>query len=287
MSSTANEDVRERFYRQLLDPRLLSRFFDSSDFVPPFELLQSTDVVVIDDYLQLRRQQNAHFAEIQLKDGTLALQRGDHRMAQQHFQQGLNMIPTHEALKQAMQQMHTKAKPAMASKSERNLRNAALENSFLSQIPTAVTSNDPKYPILNEPGGVHSDSSSFSSSRRHRKRSKKKKEKHKKKEKKKKKKKRRKRHRPDSSSSMSSVTDAHNSADDRSLSSRERNSIIETRTKVDSNTHVEAINRARFALDNEIHLREENKRKHEENDSPGSLGTVDSMIITRKKQRSR
>ena len=302
-SSATHEDARERFVRQLLDPSLLSRFFSSHD-MPSFEISSiadngttanesSMDTNVVHDYLQLRREQNAGFAEKQLNDGTLALQRGDYKMAQQHFQQGLNMIPNHEALTLAMQQMHTKVKPAAASKSERNLRNAALENAFLAEVPTAVTSSDPKYPILNESGEEEEQSQSSLSSRRLRKRSKKrKKEKHKRK-KKKKKKKQRKRHRSDSSSSsMSSMTDAHNSDHESSVSSRKRrrtkdNHNVDRVDAEDSNVHHDEVSPALEQEERIMQPREQNKRKfYEEEDSPGSLGTVDSMVITRKKQRS-
>ncbi|GAX26569.1 hypothetical protein FisN_21Lu081 [Fistulifera solaris] len=315
MSAATDEDgSRNRFECQLLDPLLLSRFFssdDDNDSDPLFEVSSSNNISAdtnteetLTDFLELRRQQNAKFAEKQLIDGTRALQEGDTKLAQQHFQQGLNMIPNHQGLLQTMEQLKVKLKPALASRSERNLRNAAVEVAFLSEVPSAVTSSDPKYPLLyNEPD----EEEESESSRRRRKQSKKrKKEKyHKKKTKKKKKKRRRKRHRSDSSSttSMSSVTEAHDDDESNGPStSRKRNRMkVSHRLENDhtSRHHDEEENYGGIGDDSDddsSHLLENEfdqspsqaKRKYNmEDGSPGSLGTVDSLNITRKKQRHR
>jgi hypothetical protein len=316
MSAAADDNdddgPRKRFEHQLLDPLLLSHFFssdDANDNVPSFELSSGNNKSAetnteqpLTDYLELRRQQNANFAEKQLIDGTRALQEGDTQMAHQHFQQGLNMIPNHQGLQQGMQQLQAKDKPALASKSERNLRNAALEVAFLSEAPSAVTSSDPKYPLLQDGPDEEEDSESFS---RRRKRSKKRKKDkhHKKKTKKKKKKKRRKRHRSDSgSSSMSSMTEAHDDDDSYAEMSGEQNSTKESH-RLDNDRSIRPRggeeNYGDIGADRDddsSHLLEtkldqshrQSKRKHYmEDDSPGSLGTVDSLNITRKKQRLR
>jgi hypothetical protein len=315
MSAATDDDgSRKRFECQLLDPLLLSRFFSSDDDnnnIPLFEVSSDNNKraefnteETLTDYLELRRQQNASFAEKQLIDGTRALQEGDTKIAQQIFQQGLNMIPNHQGLLQAMEQLKVKLRPALASKSERNLRNAALEVAFLSEAPSAVTTTDPKYPLLHDEPDEDEESES---SRRRRKRSKKrKKEKyHKKKVKKKKKKRRRKRHRSDSSttSSMSSMTEALDDDESSTSASRKLKRTKGSHRLGNDHTrrhHDEEENYGGVGDDcddDSSHLFEKEtadrsplqaKRKHyAEDDSPGSLGTVDSLNITRKKQRRR
>ena len=242
------------------------------------------------DYLELRRRQNQKWADEQLQLGLQKQAQLDFDGAQQAFEQGLELVPHHTGLEQALQEQEqpkTLRRSGLATKSERSRQDAVLEQS-LGRPQHGVLSSygDSKYPFVQEE--EHDSSTSSSSSEVERRRQRRRRKSKKRKQQGKKRKTQRHKHDYSSDDDQSSEVSRHRKH-------RKRHHKKRKRRRERSSSPDESTSERKFDVDadgnsdrrpkrkkKKSKSERKRKRRKREDDSPSSTksgSTVDSLKL--------